>query len=99
MKKLFKQSVSSQVNTFTSWIVQRVKHLNGQVDADVFAAFIEGVDSPDEVWRFLSLFLSFSHAFYYFLLLFIIVIIYCCFFELLFEWSLNLCPWWTDSAK
>uniref|UniRef100_A0A915BU74 GYF domain-containing protein n=1 Tax=Parascaris univalens TaxID=6257 RepID=A0A915BU74_PARUN len=49
MKKLFKQSVTGGGNAFTNWIVQRVKELNSQVDADVFAAFIEGVDSPDEI--------------------------------------------------
>ncbi|VDM45170.1 unnamed protein product [Toxocara canis] len=49
MKKLFKQSVGGGGNAFTNWVVQRVKQLNSQVDADVFAAFIEGVDSPDEV--------------------------------------------------
>uniref|UniRef100_A0A9J2PQ96 PWI domain-containing protein n=1 Tax=Ascaris lumbricoides TaxID=6252 RepID=A0A9J2PQ96_ASCLU len=55
MKKLFKQSVTGGGNAFTNWIVQRVKELNSQVDADVFAAFIEGVDSPDEVSRIIVL--------------------------------------------
>uniref|UniRef100_A0A1I7W2A0 GYF domain-containing protein n=1 Tax=Loa loa TaxID=7209 RepID=A0A1I7W2A0_LOALO len=49
VKKIFKQSVTSSGNALTSWMVNRVKQLNPQVDADVFAAFIEGVDNPNEV--------------------------------------------------
>uniref|UniRef100_A0A915Q3H9 GYF domain-containing protein n=1 Tax=Setaria digitata TaxID=48799 RepID=A0A915Q3H9_9BILA len=49
MKKIFKQSVTSTGNALSSWMINRVKQLNPQVDADVFAAFIEGVDNPNEV--------------------------------------------------
>ncbi|VIO95044.1 Uncharacterized protein BM_BM2317 [Brugia malayi] len=49
VKKIFKQSVTSSGNALTSWMINRVKQLNPQVDADVFAAFIEGVDNPNEV--------------------------------------------------
>ncbi|KAL3995540.1 GYF domain family protein [Acanthocheilonema viteae] len=49
VKKIFKQSVTSSGNALTSWMINRVKQLNQQVDADVFAAFIEGVDNPNEV--------------------------------------------------
>ncbi|VDK52759.1 unnamed protein product [Gongylonema pulchrum] len=48
-KKLFTQSVTGSDNALTSWMIGRVKQLNAQVDADVFAAFIEGVDNPNEV--------------------------------------------------
>ncbi|VDN04057.1 unnamed protein product [Thelazia callipaeda] len=47
VKKIFKQAVAD--NPLTSWMIGRVKELNPQVDADVFAAFIEGVDNPNEV--------------------------------------------------
>ncbi|VDO42808.1 unnamed protein product, partial [Onchocerca flexuosa] len=50
VKKIFKQSVTSSGNALTNWMINRVKQLNSQVDADVFAAFIEGVDNPNEVW-------------------------------------------------
>uniref|UniRef100_A0A0R3S1L7 GYF domain-containing protein n=1 Tax=Elaeophora elaphi TaxID=1147741 RepID=A0A0R3S1L7_9BILA len=49
VKKIFKQSVTNSGNALTSWMINRVKQLNPQVDADVFAAFIEGVDNPNEV--------------------------------------------------
>ncbi|VDK76418.1 unnamed protein product [Onchocerca ochengi] len=49
VKKIFKQSVTSSGNALTNWMINRVKQLNPQVDADVFAAFIEGVDNPNEV--------------------------------------------------
>uniref|UniRef100_A0A1I8EIE4 GYF domain-containing protein n=1 Tax=Wuchereria bancrofti TaxID=6293 RepID=A0A1I8EIE4_WUCBA len=49
VKKIFKQSVASSGSALTSWMINRVKQLNPQVDADVFAAFIEGVDNPNEV--------------------------------------------------
>ncbi|CAG9538204.1 unnamed protein product [Cercopithifilaria johnstoni] len=49
VKKIFKQSVTNSGNALTSWMINRVKQLNQQVDADVFAAFIEGVDNPNEV--------------------------------------------------
>ncbi|VDK82830.1 unnamed protein product [Litomosoides sigmodontis] len=49
VKKIFKQSVTNSGSALTSWMINRVKQLNSQVDADVFAAFIEGVDNPNEV--------------------------------------------------
>lgn len=49
VKKFFKQSMTGSDNALTSWMINRVKQLNPQVDADVFAAFIEGVDNPNEV--------------------------------------------------
>ncbi|VDD89795.1 unnamed protein product [Enterobius vermicularis] len=49
VKKLFKQTATDISDGFTKWVVQRVKQLNSQVDADVLAEFIENVDSPDEV--------------------------------------------------
>lgn len=54
VKKIFKQSVTNSGNALTSWMINRVKQLNPQVDADVFAAFIEGVDNPNEVWQNIS---------------------------------------------
>ena len=36
-------------DNFTKWIVKRVHELNSNVDAEVFAAFIEGIESPNEV--------------------------------------------------
>lgn len=55
MKKLFKQTATDISDGFTKWVVQRVKQLNSQVDADVLAEFIENVDSPDEVCPLISL--------------------------------------------
>ncbi|KAI1727466.1 GYF domain-containing protein [Ditylenchus destructor] len=37
-----------QPDAFTSWIIKRVHELNSSVDAEVFASFIEGLDSPNE---------------------------------------------------
>uniref|UniRef100_A0A0N5B171 GYF domain-containing protein n=1 Tax=Syphacia muris TaxID=451379 RepID=A0A0N5B171_9BILA len=50
VKNLFKQSaMTNSSDGFTNWVIQRVKQLNSQVDADVLAGFIENVDNPDEV--------------------------------------------------
>lgn len=48
MKKLF-QSQQVSNDPFIVWITDRVKQLNKDIDADVFASFIEGVDSPNDV--------------------------------------------------
>ncbi|KAM3715672.1 GYF domain-containing protein, partial [Dirofilaria immitis] len=49
VEKIFKQSITNSGNALTGWMINRVKQLNPEVDADVFAAFIEGVDNPNEV--------------------------------------------------
>uniref|UniRef100_A0A914HKV3 GYF domain-containing protein n=1 Tax=Globodera rostochiensis TaxID=31243 RepID=A0A914HKV3_GLORO len=44
-----KQQVPPPVeDKFTAWIIKRVKELNPSVDAEVFATFISGIDSPNE---------------------------------------------------
>uniref|UniRef100_A0A914UI12 PERQ amino acid-rich with GYF domain-containing protein 2 n=1 Tax=Plectus sambesii TaxID=2011161 RepID=A0A914UI12_9BILA len=48
VKKLF-QSASTTQDPFLSWVVKRVTQLNKDVDAEVFATFIEGVESPVDV--------------------------------------------------
>lgn len=46
---MFKSSLLNTDTKFNSWIVHRVKQLSNNVEADVFAMFLEGVEDPNEV--------------------------------------------------